>query len=129
MIEEIEVEEEIKLSWTKKEEVKELKEVKKPEESRNKFTILRSKTLKPVINSEEEKKENKKEEKEEIKININAKKRYSTKYVFPQNLFFDRDKKRKVTITNVNELNRNRFEYIEKDILKRRTFANNELNI
>jgi len=129
MTEEIEEEEEIKLFWTKKEEVKELKEVKKPEESRNKFTILRSKTLKPVINSEEEKKENKKEEKEEIKININAQKRYSTKYVFPQNLFFDRDKKRKVTITNIFELNKNRFENTQNDILKRRTFVAEEINL
>ena len=123
---------EIKLFLTKKEEVK---EIKKSELSRNKFNILRSKTLKPVLNyeedktenkKEEDKTENKKEEEDEIKRNINAKKRFSTKYVFPQKLFFDRDKKRKVTITNMLELNKNRFENTQKE--QRRTLVAGELN-
>ena len=123
---------EIKLFLTKKEEVK---EIKKSELSRNKFNILRSKTLKPVLNyeedktenkKEEDKTENKKEEEDEIKRNRNAKKRFSTKYVFPQKLFFDRDKKRKVTITNMLELNKNRFENTQKE--QRRTLVAGELN-
>ena len=52
----------------------------------------------------------------------------STKYVFPNKIFLARGSKKKVTITNINELNKNRFENLQNDILKRRTFVGGEIN-
>ena len=135
MIDDVDDGELIKVILQKKEEeakqvkeVKEEKEEKKPEESRNSFITSRSNSLKSVPNSEEDKTKTKNEDKFDIKNIITAKKRFSTKYVFPNRMFLARDSKRKVTITNINELNKNRFENIEKDIIKRRTFVDEEIH-
>ena len=109
-------------------EVKQVKEEKKPEESRNSFITSRSNSLKSVPNSEEGRITTKNEDQDDIDNIRNYKKRLSTKYVFPNKIFLARGSKKKVTITNINELNKNRFENIEKDIIKRRTFVDEEIH-
>ena len=52
----------------------------------------------------------------------------NSKYVFPKGIFFARSEKRKVSITNMNELNQNRFENISRDIIRRRTLNLNKYN-
>ena len=118
----------LKMILQKKKEEEKEKEVKKPETSGNKPIILSSKYLQSVPNFEEDNAKIKIEKKEEIKNNLFLQKRYSTKYVFHEKLFINRDIKRRVSITNMNELNRNRFENLERDILRKRTFVRREIN-
>ena len=60
----------------------------------------------------------KKEEKiDKVKID----KRFSKKYVFPRGIYFSKTYKKRVSITNLKELNQNRFEKVNGEILRRLT--------
>ena len=48
-------------------------------------------------------------------------KRYSNKYFFPRGIFVARSDKKRVSITNANELLQSRFNNINRDFIKRRT--------
>ena len=94
--------------------------VKKEQPKQNIFNKLN--IFKIVQNNNEEKKEIKKENNVEIvSNNIIAEKRRSSKFIFPKGIFTGRSEKKKVSITNINELNQNRFNNITRDIIKRRT--------
>ena len=112
----------------KSEKAENTEKPEKAETSRNNFIIFRANSLESVPISEEDKAKIKNEKDDEIKSNINTQKRYSTKYVFHETLFVIRGEKRRVTITNMNELNINRFEHLQNDVLRRRTFAGGESN-
>ena len=103
-------------------------EVKKSDTPRDNFNLPRSNSLKSVPNSDENRITTKNEDQDGIDNIRNYKKRMSTKYVFPNKIFLARGSKKKVTITNINELNKNRFENLQNDILKRRTFVGGEIN-
>ena len=94
--------------------------VKKEQPKQNIFNKLN--IFKIVQNNNEEKKEIKKENNVEIvSNNIIEEKRRSSKFIFPKGIFTGRSEKKKVSITNINELNQNRFNNITRDIIKRRT--------
>ena len=122
MIDDVDNGELIKVILQKKEEVKE------SDAPRDNFNLPRSNSLKSVPNSDEDRKTTKNEDQDGIDNIRNYKKRMSTKYVFPNKIFLARGSKKKVTITNINELNKNRFENLQNDILKRRTFVGGEIN-
>lgn len=85
--------------------------------NQNSYEVLQifpSRNLKKKENVTEKIAENKKN-------SIKVEKRYSNKYIFPKGIFFTRSDKKRVSITNSNELNQNRFENIKRDIIKRRT--------
>ena len=103
-------------------------EVKKSDTPRDNFNLPRSNSLKSLPNSDENRITTKNEDQDGIDNIRNYKKRMSTKYVFPNKIFLARGSKKKVTITNINELNKNRFENLQNDILKRRTFVGGEIN-
>ena len=101
--------------------------VKKEQPKQNIFNKLN--IFKIVQNNNEEKKEIKKENKVEIvSNNIIAEKRRSSKFIFPKGIFTGRSEKKKVSITNMNELNQNRFNNITRDIIKRRTLSLKKYN-
>ena len=63
-------------------------------------------------------------EKVENKNNyITAEKRLSSKYIIPKGIFVGRNERKRISITNTNELNKKRFENIIRDIDKKRTFS------
>ena len=74
------------------------------------------------------------EPKKEVKVesenknNINVEKRNSNKYNFPKGIFLSRSSKKRISITNLNELSlsRSRFENISRDIIKKRTLNLNQ---
>ena len=108
------------------------KEAEKPI-SRNTNAFDGLKTFQTNKSNTKIREEIKKEEKVENKIDndnkIKVEKKYtSSKYVFPKGIFFARSEKRKVSITNMNELNQNRFENISRDIIRRRTLNLNKYN-
>ena len=101
--------------------------VKKEQPKQNIFNKLN--IFKIVQNNNEEKKEIKKEKNVEIvSNNIIAEKRRSSKFIFPKGIFTGRSEKKKVSITNINELNQNRFNNITRDIIKRRTLSLKKYN-
>ena len=53
--------------------------------------------------------------------NEKVEKRYSNKYVFPRGILFARTEKKRVSITNSNELLQSRFENVNRDFIKSRT--------
>ena len=63
--------------------------------------------------------------KEEIIENVNnknrMKKKFSDKYTFPKGIVIKKKKKKRVSITNLNELKQRRFDNISRDIIRRRT--------
>ena len=63
--------------------------------------------------------------KEEIIENVNnknrMKKKFSDKYTFPKGIVITRTEKKRVSITNLNELKQRRFDNISRDIIRRRT--------
>ena len=90
--------------------------------------INRSKTFQRLQKANTMKKEIIKEEKVEPDQNdLNVEKRLSNKYVFPRGIFFARNSKKRVSITNSNELNQMRFENITRDI-RRKTMVLNKFN-
>ena len=100
------------------------KELPKIENDENQ--ILRNQTSSEILQifppRNLKKKENVTEKIAENKKNsIKVEKRYSNKYIFPKGIFFTRSDKKRVSITNSNELNQNRLENIKRDIIKRRT--------
>jgi hypothetical protein len=93
---------------------------KKPPQSQNIYNKLN--IFQMIQNNNAVKKEIKKEEKvENVYNNIRTEKRPSTKYIFPKGIFSGRTTKKKVSITNSNELNQIRVANITRDIIKRRT--------
>ena len=63
--------------------------------------------------------------KEEIIENVNnknrMKKKFSDKYTFPKGIIITKTEKKRVSITNLNELKQRRFDNISRDIIRRRT--------
>ena len=97
-----------------------------PKKENDEKQILRNQTSSEILQifppRNLKKKENVTEKIAENKKNsIKVEKRYSNKYIFPKGIFFTRSDKKRVSITNSNELNQNRFENIKRDIIKRRT--------
>ena len=85
--------------------------------------LNRFKTFQVTQHNDALKQEIKKEDIIEDKNNKNRlKKKYSNKYTFPKGIVITRTEKKRVSITNLNELKQSRFENITRDIFRRRTF-------
>ena len=60
--------------------------------------------------------------------NNKAEKKDINKYNLPRGIYIARSSKKKVSITNINELNKNRVDNIERDIIKKRTLKMKQYN-
>ena len=88
------------------------------------FNIFQSKNM---VNKEAKKTKNEEKLNDENK-NIKVEKRLSNKYVFPKEIFIASSEKRRVSITNLNDLNQNRYENINRDIIKKKTLILKKYN-
>ena len=88
------------------------------------FNIFQSKNM---VNKEAKKTKNEEKLNDENK-NIKVEKRLSNKYVFPKEIFIASSEKRRVSITNLNDLNQIRSDNINRDIIKKKTFILKKYN-
>ena len=88
------------------------------------FNIFQSKNM---VNKEAKKTKNEEKLNDENK-NIKVEKRLTNKYVFPKEIFIASSEKRRVSITNLNDLNQIRSDNINRDIIKKKTFILKKYN-
>ena len=97
-----------------------IEKVEKKSITRKEKEINRSKTLKIIPESNIVKKDDKVENEN---IDTTIEKRLSSKYIIPIGLFSGRSEKKRISITNSNELNKKRFENMIRVVDKKRTFS------